>query len=149
MRKTEETLVLLKPDAVERGLCGEILARFERAGLRIRDVCRSRFTRARFAEHYAELRAQHPKAFARNARSLIGRDVFAVILGGPNAIAKVRALMGPTDPLAAPAGTIRGDFSADSIALADAEDRTLSNLVHAADSPASARREVRIWFGGF
>ena len=141
--------MLLKPDALERGLCGEILARFERAGLRLKDVRRSRFTRARFAAHYAELRVQHPEAFARNARSLIGREVFAVILVGPNAIAKVRALIGPTDPLQAPAGTVRGDLSADSIALADAADRALGNLVHAADSAVSARREIRIWFRGF
>jgi nucleoside-diphosphate kinase len=147
MVATERTLILLKPDALERGLCGEILRRFERAGLRLVQARMVRFTRPLLTRHYAELRLKHPRAFARNATYLVGRHVAALVLEGSNAVAKCRALVGPTDPLSAPAGTIRGDWSADSIAVADAADRGLFNLVHAADSPVTARREIRLWFG--
>ena len=147
MANTETTLILLKPDAIQRGLCGEILARFERAGLRVLDLRQVRCTTALLASHYAELRTKNRRAFDRTTGYLRGQFVIAVRLSGPNAIAKTRALLGPTDPVTAPAGTIRGDFSADSTTLADEENRGTFNLVHAADSPASARRETRLWFG--
>jgi nucleoside-diphosphate kinase len=69
------------------------------------------------------------------------------VLAGANAIAKVRALIGPTEPASAPPGTIRGDLSSDTIQRADDEDRGLYNLVHAADSRDSARSEIALWFG--
>ena len=144
--RDERTLVLLKPDTLRRGLCGEILARFERAGLLLVDVRKTRFTRAILARHYGELKAKNPAAYERNAPYLVGREAVALILQGPNAVAKARMLTGPTDPLVATAGTIRGDFSSDSVPIADSEDRGLDNLVHAADSVTSARREMRIWF---
>jgi nucleoside-diphosphate kinase len=144
--RDERTLVLLKPDTLRRGLCGEILARFERAGLLLADIRKTRFTSELLARHYEELQRTHPAAYHRNAPYLTGREVVAMVLQGPNAVAKGRALTGPTDPLAAPAGTIRGDFGADSIPLSNAEDRGLDNLVHAADSVAAARREIEIWF---
>ena len=148
MPQSERTLILLKPEALERGWCGEILRRFERAGLRIRDARRVRLTLPRLKRHYAELRVKHPRAYDRTVRSLIGRDGLALVLSGANAIAKARALVGPTDPTTAPPGTIRGDLSSDSIALADAEDRGTLNLIHAADSARSARNEIRVWFRG-
>jgi len=144
--RDERTLVLLKPDTLGRGLCGEVLGRFERAGLRLVDIRKARFTRVLLARHYAELRAKDPGAYERATRTMMGQEAVAVILQGPNAVAKARSLTGPTDPLAAPPGTIRGDYLSDSIALANAEDRGLDNLVHAADSVAAARRETRIWF---
>ena len=143
----EETLVLIKPDALNRGLAGEIIRRFERAGLSIRNV---RWTRPRQAEvekHYSDLKLRNARAFHRNTRYLAGKEALALVLSGPNAIAKVRALIGPTEPAGAPPGTIRGDFSSDTIRLADAEDRGLLNLVHAADSLDSAKREIALWFG--
>jgi len=142
----ERTLVLLKPDTLARGLCGEVMARFEQAGLRVVDIRMTRFTRALLTRHYAELQVKNPDAFRRNTPYLNGRPVVALVLEGLNAVAKVRALTGPTDPLGAPAGTIRGDYGSDSIALANAEGRGLANLVHAADSVAAARREIGIWF---
>lgn len=147
MNPIEETLVLIKPDALERGLAGEIINRFERAGLSLRNV---RWTRPRQAEvekHYSDLKLRNARAFDRNTRYLAGKEALALVLSGANAIAKVRALIGPTEPASAPPGTIRGDFSSDTIRLADAEDRGLLNLVHAADSPDSAKREIAIWFG--
>jgi nucleoside-diphosphate kinase len=147
MSSEEETLVLIKPDALARGMCGEVLSRLEQADLRITHAREVRLTRTLLARHYAELRQKLPKAYKRNERYLTGKTILAFILRGRNAIAKTRALVGATDPLKAPPGTIRGDLSCDSIAVADAENRGLDNLVHAADSRASARREKQVWFG--
>jgi nucleoside-diphosphate kinase len=142
----QQTLVLLKPDALERGLAGAILARFEAACLRVNDARMVRPTLSQLEAHYADLKKRELRAFARTTSSLVGKPFLALILTGPNAIQKVRTLVGPTDPLAAPAGTIRGDFGNDTIPQADAENRTALNLVHAADSEASVARETGIWF---
>ncbi|MFM1944137.1 MAG: nucleoside-diphosphate kinase [Verrucomicrobiota bacterium] len=146
MLTTERTLILLKPDTLERNLCGEILSRFERAGMRIAAIQRVKISKALVAAHYAELREKNAGAYNRTAPFLIGREVIAVVFDGVNAIAKARALAGPTDPLVAPAGTIRGDYSCDSIKAANGDERFLSNLVHASDSAPSAKREIRLWF---
>jgi nucleoside-diphosphate kinase len=142
----QRTLVLLKPDALERGLAGAILARLENALLRVEDARLVRPALAQLEAHYAELRQRNERAFQRTTRSLEGQPFLALLLSGPNAIQKVRALVGPTDPLAAPPGTIRGDFGNDTIAQADAEERTTRNLIHAADSEASVTREIAVWF---
>lgn len=147
MSKLEQTLILLKPDTLARGLCGEVLRRFEAAGLRIIDARQVRLTAARLHRHYAELRAKNPSAFDRTTESLRGKHVIAIRLAGRNAIAKTRALIGPTDPLAAAPGTIRGDLSDDSLSAAGADYRGVENLVHGSDSPTTARRELRLWFG--
>jgi len=142
----QKTLILLKPDAIERGLVGAILARFEAAGLRIAQ-CRLVCPGLPLLEaHYADLRKREAQAFQRTTVSLEGKPFIAVVLAGPNAIQKTRALTGPTDPLTAPPGTIRGDFGCDTIEQADAENRATHNLVHAADSEAAVAREIAIWF---
>ncbi len=146
MTQTEETLVLIKPDAIERGQTGEVVRRFEQAGLRLvnaRWVCPSLAT---VETHYADLKSRNPRAFDRNTRYLAGKNLLVLVLVGVNAIAKVRMLIGSTEPAGAAPGTIRGDLSSDTIKLADSEDRGLHNLVHAADSPESARKEIDIWF---
>ena len=142
----EETLVLIKPDALERGLAGEILRRFEAAGLRIRNVRWASLSPGLLANHYADLKAKNPRAFDRNTRYLAGKNAVALVLSGVNAISKVRLLIGPTEPAGAPPGTIRGDLSSDTIRFADSQNRGLHNLVHAADSPGSAKREIALWF---
>jgi nucleoside-diphosphate kinase len=142
----QRTLVLLKPDCLERGLAGAVTNRFERALLRIDDARMVRPTLAQLQEHYADLKNRDEGAFRRTTVSLIGKPFLALILSGPNAIQKARALAGPTAPLLAPAGTIRGDFGNDTIQQADAENRTTLNLVHAADSEAAVAREIKIWF---
>ena len=165
MDPIEETLVLIKPDALERGLTGEIIRRFETAGLRIRNarwVCpdlglvqketigsqpSTSPELALVQKHYTDLQVKNPRAFDRNTRYLAGKNTLAFVLAGVNAVAKVRALIGPTEPACAPPGTIRGDLSSDTIKRADAEDRGLYNLVHAADSRDSARNEIDLWFG--
>jgi nucleoside-diphosphate kinase len=146
MKDGERTLILLKPDAVRRGLVGEILQRFERAGLQILDIRRVKLTAERLEQHYAELKAKNPRAYDRNARYLSNHVGIAVVLSGTHAIAKARQLAGPTEPASAPPGTIRGDYSSDTIAIADAQDRGLHNLIHAADSSEAAARETALWF---
>jgi nucleoside-diphosphate kinase len=147
MQPTEETLVLIKPDAIERGLAGEIICRFEKAGFRIRNVRLVCPRLSEVEEHYADLQERNARAFDRNTRYLAGKQTIALVLAGVNAIAKVRALIGATEPAGAQPGTIRGDLSSDTIKLADDEDRGLYNLVHAADSMDSAKREITLWFG--
>ncbi len=130
----ERTLVLIKPDAVRRGLVGEILSRFERKGLTI-DALVNRQMDAELADaHYAE-HVEKPfypplKEFMTSA------PLVALILSGDTAIDVVRTLVGATDARKAAAGTIRGD-----LALSNRE-----NLVHASDSPESAKREIALWF---
>ena len=146
MATMQKTLILLKPDALERGLAGTILARFEAAGFQIEDSRVAQPTLATLQTHYADLKAKNLAAFERTTRCYAGRKFLALILTAPNAIAKARAMAGPTDPSVAPAGTIRGDFSSDSLTAADAANRATANLLHAADSPASAEREIALWF---
>ncbi len=131
---SERTLVLIKPDAVGRGLVGEVLSRFEAKGLTIEAMTLRTMDAALADEHYAE-HVEKPfypplKAFMTSG------PLVALILSGDQAIEVVRTLTGPTDGRKAPGGTIRGDFS-----LSNRE-----NLVHASDSPESAKRELELWF---
>ena len=130
------TLVLCKPDAVERGLVGEILGRFERKGLRIAAARMLRIDADLAARHYAE---HVSKPFYPELRDFIGRSpALALVVEGPeDTYAIVRRLMGPTDPAEAPPGTIRGDYGIE----------VTENLVHGSDSAASAEREIALFFG--
>ena len=130
----ERTLLLIKPDGVSRGLVGEILSRFERKGLTIDALERRTMDAALADEHYAE---HVSKPFYPPLKEFMtGGPLIAAILSGDQAIEVVRALVGATDGRKAAAGTIRGDFS-----LSNRE-----NLVHASDSPDSAKREIALWF---
>ena len=130
------TLVLCKPDAVERGLVGEILSRFERKGLRIAAARLLQIDADLAARHYAE---HVEKPFYPELRDFIGRaPTLALVLEGPEeTYAIVRTLMGPTNPADAPPGTIRGDFGLE----------VTENLVHGSDSEAAAAREIALFFG--
>jgi nucleoside-diphosphate kinase len=131
----EATLVIVKPDAVRRGLIGEVLGRLERKGLRIEAMRRMRIDRDLAERHYDEHRG---KAFFDELVEFItsGEVVVARVVG-EQAVAVVRTLMGPTDPAAAPPGTIRGDYG---VVITE-------NLVHGSDSPESAKRELDLFFG--
>lgn len=133
--ETERTFVMLKPDAAERGLIGEILTRFERKGLRPIRILWTQVSDELAKTHYAE---HVKKPFFPELFDYIRRGpVLATVWEGRDAVAVVRRLVGATDPTQAPAGTIRGDFALDKT----------ENLVHASDSPESAEREIRIFFG--
>ncbi|MBL7256065.1 nucleoside-diphosphate kinase [Paractinoplanes lichenicola] len=131
---TERSLVLLKPDAVRRGLLGEILGRFERKGLVV-EALELRTMDATLADqHYAD---HVEKAFYPPLKEFMtSGPLVALVLAGDEVIEVVRAMIGSTDGRKAAAGTIRGDF-----ALSNRE-----NLVHASDSPESAQRELALWF---
>ena len=130
----ERTLVLVKPDAVSRGLLGEIIGRFERKGLLIEALVMRTMDAALADQHYAE---HVDKAFYPPLKTFMtGGPLAAMILSGDDAIGVVRALVGATDGRKAAAGTIRGDLS-----LSNRE-----NLVHASDSEESAKREISLWF---
>jgi nucleoside-diphosphate kinase len=132
---TERTLVLIKPDAMERGLAGEILARFERRGLQMRDVKLLQVDRDLAERHYAEHREK--PFFAELVAFITSAPTLALVLEGEGAIATVRTTMGATDPADAAPGSIRGDLA---LSMPD-------NLVHGSDSPESAEREIALWFG--
>ena len=131
----ERTLVLIKPDAVERGLAGEILARFERRGLAIREARLVQVDRELAEQHYAE-HSEKP-FFGELVEFITSTPTLALALEGESAITVVRTTMGATNPAESAPGTIRGD-----LALA-----MPNNLVHGSDSPESAERELQLWFG--
>jgi nucleoside-diphosphate kinase len=130
----ERTLVLVKPDALQRRLAGDILARFERRGL---DVIAAKLVLvgAALAEkHYAEHREK--PFFGELVEFITSAPTLALVLEGESAIKVVRTTMGSTNPVESAPGTIRGD-----LALA-----MPNNLVHGSDSPQSAEREIQLWF---
>ena len=131
----ERTLVLVKPDAVRRGLAGEILARFERRGLTVRAAKLVRVSRDLAERHYAE-HAEKP-FFGELVEFITSGETLALVLEGEGAIAVVRATMGATNPAQAGPGTIRGDLA---LSMPD-------NLVHGSDAPETATREIALWFG--
>jgi nucleoside-diphosphate kinase len=130
----ETTLVLVKPDGVRRGLCGEVVARLERRGYELRGARLLRVTRALARRHYAE--HQDKPFFSDLVEFITSGPVLALAVRGQDAIGGVRGLMGATNPKDAAPGTIRGDLA------------TLlqENVVHGSDSRASARRELRLFF---
>ena len=134
---TEQTLVLIKPDAVQRKLVGEVIGRVERKGLSVVALELKNVTEELAGRHYAE---HEGKAFFPSLLDFItSGPVVAAIVEGPRAVAAFRQIAGGTDPVEkAVPGTIRGDFGLE----------TQTNLVHGSDSVESAQREIALWFPG-
>jgi len=130
----EQTLILAKPDAVRRSLAGEIVARFERRGFRLRAARLLTVDHALAEEHYAEHEAK--PFFGELVEFITSGPTLAFVLEGEGVIATARTTIGATNPADAVPGSIRGDFAS---AMPD-------NLVHGSDSPASAAREIALWF---
>lgn len=131
----EKTFVMVKPNGVARGLVGEIVGRFERRGLRLCGLKLLTLSRDLAEGQYGEHRG---KPFFEPLLAFItSGPVVAMVWEGPQAIALARAMMGPTNPFDAPAGTIRGDFGLD----------VTQNVVHGSDGPQSADREISLYFG--
>ena len=130
----QSTLLIVKPDAVRRGLIGEVLRRVEAKGLRITELRLMHIDRDLAEEHYGEHRE---KPFFRELVDFItSGDVAVARVQGEQAVPVLRSIMGPTDPATAPAGTIRGDYGT----------LITENLVHGSDSPESAERELKLFF---
>ncbi len=132
----DRTLILIKPDAFARGLTGEILARFERKGLRIVAMRHMTVTRELAERHYAE-HSERP-FFGELVDFITSGPVVAIALEGVEAVKAARQLIGATNPLDAAPGSIRGDFAIE----------MGQNMVHGSDSPQSAAREVELFFEG-
>jgi nucleoside-diphosphate kinase len=130
----DRTLILVKPDAFERGLTGEVIARFERKGLQIVALKQMNVDRELAERHYSE---HATKPFFGELIEFITRaPLVAIVLEGESAVESARQLIGATNPVEAAPGSIRGDFAIE----------VTFNLVHGSDSPNTAEREIKLWF---
>ncbi|MDP9241443.1 MAG: nucleoside-diphosphate kinase [Actinomycetota bacterium] len=134
---SERTLVLVKPDGVRRGLVGEVIGRLERKGLRLVAMDLRVLDRETAEAHYAEHRER--PFFGALVEFVTGGPMVAIVAEGDRAIDAFRGLAGATDPVKALPGTIRGDFALE----------VQNNIVHGSDSPASAEREIALFFPGY
>jgi nucleoside-diphosphate kinase len=132
---TEQTLIIVKPDGVQRGLVGEIVGRLERRGLKIVAMQMQRVSRETAERHYAE--HQGKPFFAGLVDYITSAPVVVMVLEGPQAVAAARSTIGSTKPVEATPGTIRGDLGM----------MVGRNLIHGSDSPESGKREIGIFFG--
>jgi len=172
--KEEKTLVIIKPDGVQRSLIGEIIKRYERTGLKLIALKMAIPTEQMARDHYmvggeewlenvgkkataAYERKGEKSPFAtfrecgeavlnRNAKYLSAGPVVAMIWQGNQAVELVRKITGGTEPLSSDVGTIRGDFTLDSYAIADMGERSVRNLIHASGDVSEAEKEIKIWF---
>lgn len=169
----ERSLVIIKPDGIQRGLVGEIVSRFEKKGLKITAMKMLWPTREMATKHYdqpesammllgqrtlasyAEKGEKHwssdPMEIARDIQKklvnyLSAGPVLAMVVEGAHAIAHVRKIRGATNPLGADIGTITGDYTIDSYFISDIDGRAIRNLVHASGSVDEAENEIKIWF---
>ncbi len=140
----ERSLVLLKPDAVQRGLMGKVLSRFEDAGLKVVGM-KMVWVREEFAKkHYA---AHVEKSFYPGLEKMITEGpVLAMVLEGLHAVELVRKMVGGTEPKSALPGTIRGDYAHHSYEYTDGKGIAIKNLIHASGNVAEAKEEVKLWF---
>ena len=167
----EKTLILAKPDAVQRGLVGEIIKRFEQRGFRIAGIKMAHPNEEQLGTHYAD-DPEWKKSVAKKTREVFAKKgielketdeeigqrirrwnmeglsnpIVAIVFEGYHAVEMGRKIVGHTEPKSSPPGTIRGDFSVDSFQKADADKRTTRNLIHASGSVDEAEREIKIWF---
>lgn len=168
----ERTLVLLKPDAVQRGVIGELITRFEKPGFKVigmklvnadKDLAGAHYandeewlmsvgakTKANYAKNGVEVKETELEIGQKIRQQLIDYITMspsvALCIEGHGVIDKIRLIVGGTSPSSAAPGTIRGDFSFDSYGLADEAGRPIQNLIHASDSIASSDREIKLWF---
>lgn len=146
----ERTLILFKPDAVQRGVVGEITTRFERVGLKIVGTKMISPTKEHYHKHYEEIgqviTRRGEKVFNNVLSNMTDGPVIAMVLEGIEAVDLVRKLVGSTEPKSAAPGTIRGDFSHMSYGYGDAQDKGIPNLIHASGDKEDAKKEIPHWF---
>lgn len=150
MADVEKTLVLFKPDAVQRGVVGEILTRFERVGLKIVGTKMIAPDKAHYYKHYEEIgkmvSRRGEETFNITLDLMLQGPVIAMVFEGVEAVSLVRKLVGTTEPKSAAPGTIRGDFSHMSFGFADGAKKGIPNLIHASGDPEEAEQEISHWF---
>lgn len=146
----ERTLIILKPDTVQRGIVGEILTRFERAGLKIVGTKMLQPSYDHYFHHYETISKmisrRGQKAFDVTLAMMQEGPVIAYVLEGIEAVSLVRKIVGTTEPKSALPGTIRGDYAHVSFAYADGEDVGIPNIIHASGDAAEAKAEISHWF---
>jgi nucleoside-diphosphate kinase len=144
----ERSLVLLKPDAVDRGLVGEIIQRFEKVGLKIAGIkmvqANDKQAKSHYTEDLAVRRGEHVRQMMLDM--LVSGPIVAIALEGIEAVELVRKMVGSTEPKAALPGTIRGDYSHVSFKFADKKGAGIYNLIHASGSVEEGKTEVSVWF---
>jgi nucleoside-diphosphate kinase len=150
MKQLERTLIIFKPDAVQRGIVGEILSRFEKAGLKMVGSKMIKPTRDEFFHHYENIgkviSRRGQKVFDVTLDMMSTGPVLAFVLEGVEAAALVRKMVGATEPKSALPGTIRGDYSHMSYAHADEHEIGIPNLIHASGDAEEAKLEIAHWF---
>jgi nucleoside-diphosphate kinase len=146
----ERTLVVLKPDTIQRGLVGEIIARFERAGLKIVGMKMVRPDEEHYHKHYEGISKLISRwgedIYKVTLSQLTEGPVIAIVLEGVEAVQHVRKMVGKTDPKDSAPGTIRGDYTHVTRAYTNPKGATLPNLVHASGDPSEAEQEIELWF---
>ena len=144
----QQTLVLIKPDGVQRGLMGEIIKRFEQRGLKIVGMKMVQVQKSQAEKHYTEdiakRRGEHVRKWL--LEYITEGPVVAMVLEGLHAVEAVRKIVGPTEPRTAPPGTIRGDFALHSYDFADKKEKSIRNLIHASGDKKDAEAEIKLWF---
>lgn len=150
MVSIERTLVVFKPDAVQRGIVGEILTRFERVGLKIVGTKMLSPDREHYFYHYENIGQMVTRrgedAFNVTLDFMLNGPVIAFVLEGVEAVAEVRKMVGSTEPKEALPGTIRGDYAHISFSYADSTQKSIPNLIHASGDPKEAEKEIAHWF---
>lgn len=149
-QQVEQTLTLFKPDAVQRGLVGEILTRFERVGLKIVATKMIFPDRDHYYRHYEDIghmvSRRGEETFDITLEMMMTGPVVAMVFEGVEAVSLVRKMVGGTEPKSAAPGTIRGDFSHMSFEYADGKKKGIPNLIHASGDPEEATEEIGHWF---
>jgi nucleoside-diphosphate kinase len=144
----QRTLILIKPEAVQRHLVGKIISRFEDAGLKIIGMKQvwvdRKFAEKHYTKDIAERRGE--KVREQLLKYITEGPVVAMVLEGVNAIDNVRRIVGGTEPKSSPPGTIRGDFAHVSFAYADKKNLPVKNLIHASSDEKDAKNEIELWF---
>jgi nucleoside-diphosphate kinase len=146
----ERTLIVLKPDAVQRGIVGEVLSRFEKAGFKIVATKMLQPDYDHYHQHYEGIGTLKTRKggdiFESQLKSMLDGPVIALVLEGVDAVETVRKMVGSTEPKSALPGTIRGDFAHVSYSAANASGRSVSNIIHASADGGEAKQEIAHWF---
>lgn len=144
MRK-EKTLFIIKPDGVQKKLIGEALKRFEKAGLDLAHLEIRKIKKSQARKFYGHLKTKlHPKIFDNIIEYMTSDKVVIGLVEGHNAALKVREICGPTNPKAAPKGTLRGDFGEDDLAVRAKQLKATRNIIHSSESHKHAKKEFKI-----